>query len=179
MQKNTLSVLGVTEVRWMGEGGIRNHDYTVYYAGVGAERRIAIVVRKSIVKSVVKNIVCTDRIIAVKLYAELVSILIVQVYMPALEYEDDEVEELYDTIEEILEKDEKVETNTIIVGDWNSVVADKAHHNICGLYGLGRRNQRGQMLIDFCKRNRLVIKNTFFKKPKRRFYIWKTQGDQS
>jgi hypothetical protein len=98
-------VLGVTEVQWKGEGEIRSHDYTVYYAGAGAKRGIAIVVHKSIVKSVVKKIVCTDRIIAVKLKAELVCILTVQVYMPTLEYEDDSVDELYDITEEILEED--------------------------------------------------------------------------
>jgi hypothetical protein len=38
----------------------------------------------------------------------------VQVYKPTLEYGDDEVEELYNTIEEILEKDGKV-TNTITI----------------------------------------------------------------
>jgi hypothetical protein len=62
------------------------------------------------------------------------------------------LEELYDIIEEILEEDGKGETNTIIMGDWNSVVGYKAHHNTVGPYGLGRRNQRCQMLIDFCER---------------------------
>jgi exonuclease III len=127
------------------------------------------------VKSVVKKSVYSDRIIAVKLKAEPVSILIVQVYMPTSDYEDDEVEELYDIIEEILEEDGKGQTNTIIMGDWNSV----AHHNTVGPYKLGRRNQRGQMLIDFCERNRLVITNTWFKKPKRRLYTWKSPGDRS
>jgi len=46
------------------------------------------VVHKSVVKSVVK-IVGNDRIIALKLKAEPVSILIMQVYMPTSEYEDD------------------------------------------------------------------------------------------
>jgi hypothetical protein len=49
------------------------------------------------------------------------------------------------------------------MGDWNSVVGDKARHNTFGPHGLGRRNQRGLMLIDFCKRNGLVITNTWFK----------------
>jgi diphthamide synthase (EF-2-diphthine--ammonia ligase) len=39
------------------------------------------------------------------------------VYTPTSEYEDDEVEELYDIIEEILEEDGKGETNAIIMGD--------------------------------------------------------------
>jgi exonuclease III len=119
-----------------------------------------IVVHKRMVKSVVKKHVCSDRIIAVKLKAEVVGILIVQMYMPISEYEDDELEELYDIIEEILEVDRKGETNVIVMGDWNNVVEDKAHHNTVGPYGLGRRNQRGQTLIDFCERNGLVITNT-------------------
>ena len=39
--------------------------------------------------------------------ADPVSILIMQVYMPLSEYEDDGVEKLYDTVEEILEEDVK------------------------------------------------------------------------
>ena len=48
-----------------------------------------------------------------------------QVYMPPSGYEDDEAEKLYDTIEEILEKDGKGDTNRIILGDWNNVVGDE------------------------------------------------------
>jgi exonuclease III len=107
-------VLGVSEVRWKGQGEIRSRDYTVFYSGGDkAERGIAIIVHKSIVKSVVKKSVYSDRIIAVKLKAEPVSILTVQVYMPTSEYESDEVEELYDITEEILEEDGKGATNTI------------------------------------------------------------------
>jgi exonuclease III len=177
LQKNAVSVLGVSEVRWKGEGEIRSVIIQCIIAGVTAERGVAIVVHKSVVKSVVKKSVYSDRIIAVKLKAEPLSILIVQVYMPTLEYEDDKVEELCDIIEEILEEDGKGATNTIIMGDWNSVVGDKAHHTTVGTYGLGRRNQRGQMLIDFCERNGLA--NTWFKKPKRRLYTWKSPGDKS
>jgi exonuclease III len=80
MQKNAVSVLGVSEVQWKGQGEIRSGDYTVYYSGGdSAERGIAIVVHKSIVKSVVKKSVYSDRIIAVKLKAEPAIILIVQV----------------------------------------------------------------------------------------------------
>jgi nitrogen regulatory protein PII len=56
MQKNAVSVLGVTEVRWKGQGEIRSGDYTVYYSrGDRAERGVEIVVHKSVVKSVVKK----------------------------------------------------------------------------------------------------------------------------
>ena len=58
-------------------------------------------------------------------------------------------------IEDILEEDGKGETNTIIMGDWNSAVADKSCRNIVGPQGLGKRNQSGQMLVEFSDRKNL------------------------
>ena len=43
-------------------------------------------------RSVVKKIACNDRIIALKLKVEPVNILIMQVYMPSSENEDDDTE---------------------------------------------------------------------------------------
>ncbi|PNF31983.1 hypothetical protein B7P43_G06564 [Cryptotermes secundus] len=100
-----------------------------------------------------------------------------QVYMPTSEYEDDEVEKVYDTTEEILQEDGRGDTNSIILGDWNSIVGDESYQNIVRSHGLGRRNHRGQMLIDFCERHGLIVTNTWFKKPKRRLYTWKAPGD--
>jgi hypothetical protein len=49
MQKNEVSVLGVNEVRWKGQGEIRSGDYTVYYSGgEQAERDVAIVMHRDI-----------------------------------------------------------------------------------------------------------------------------------
>jgi len=54
----------------------------------------------------VVKIACNDRVIALKVQAE-------PVYTPTLEYGDDKVEKLYNTMEEILENDGKGVTNTI------------------------------------------------------------------
>jgi hypothetical protein len=48
-----------------------------YSGGEKSERGVAIVVHKSIVGSVVKKIVCNDKLIAVKLNAEPVNVLLV------------------------------------------------------------------------------------------------------
>ena len=82
-------------------------------------------------------------------------------------------------MEEILEEGGKVYTNNIVLGNWNSVVGDESYRNIVGSHGIGKRNQQGQMLIDFCERNGLIVTHTLFKKPKRRLYTWKTPGDWS
>ena len=135
MQKNEVSVLGVGEIRWKGHGEIRSGDYRVYYSGgERAEKVVATVVRKSIVRSGV-TIVYNDRIIAIKLQAEPINILMMQVYMLTSEHEDDEVEDLYDIFEEILEEDGKGDTNTTIMEDWNSVVGGESYKNNNGPHG--------------------------------------------
>jgi len=74
---------------------------------------------------------------------------------------------------------EKVTQRASYWGEWNSVVGDESYQNIVGSHELGRRNHRGQMLIDFCERNEMIVTNTWFKKPKRRLYTWKAPGDWS
>jgi exonuclease III len=92
--------------------------------GEKSERGVAIEVHKSKVGSVVKKIMCNDRLIAVELNAEPVNVFIVQVYMPPSDYEDD-VEELYDRSEDTLDEDGKGDTNTLIMGDRHSFFGQK------------------------------------------------------
>ena len=42
----------------------------------------------------------------------------------------------------------------------------------------GRKNERGERLIEFCKKNQLVATNTCFQQPKIRIYTWKIPGDR-
>ncbi|GFR91327.1 endonuclease-reverse transcriptase [Elysia marginata] len=44
----------------------------------------------------------------------------------------------------------------------------------CGIgpFGLGIRNERGDMLATFCQTNNLTVANTLFEQPKRRRYTW-------
>jgi exonuclease III len=155
-------------------------DKTMYYSGgERAENGVAMVVQKSVVIYVVKKIAYNDRRFAIKLEAEPKNILIMQLYIPTAEYEDYEMEKLYDISEEVLEEDGKGKTNTIIMGEWNSVVGDESYRNTVGPHGLGRKNHRGQILIDFCERNGLTVTNTWFRKPKRRLYTWKAPGGRS
>ena len=102
--------------------------------------------------------------------------ILVQVYMPTSDADDEEIEQMYEQIEEMIKK-EKATDQVIIMGDWNAVVGERREGDEIGDYGLGKRNERGQMLVDFCKMMKLVVTNTWFKHEKRRRYTWKRPGD--
>ena len=50
----------------------------------------------------------------------------------------------------------------IIQGDWNSVVDDSNDNwsNVVGRFVLGKSNQRGNLLLEFCTKHILMIVNT-------------------
>jgi hypothetical protein len=67
LHNNSAYVPGLSEVWWKGEGEIRSGDYTIYYSGgERGARRLAVIVHKGEVRSVIKKMVYSERIIAVK-----------------------------------------------------------------------------------------------------------------
>ncbi|KDR20788.1 Craniofacial development protein 2, partial [Zootermopsis nevadensis] len=179
---NNVCIVDVSEVRWRDQGDFESGSYHMYYSGgESAERGVTIVIQKWIKKRIIKVQACSDRLMYMKLNAEPVDILIMQVYMPTSDHDDEEVEIIYEKIEEIIRTEGRGKVQTIIMGDWNSVMGKGAENNIVGPHGLGIRNRRGNMMVDFCRRNGLVITNTWFKKHHRilRLYTWKSPGDRS
>ena len=71
----------------------------------------------------------------------------------------------------------KSEENIITLVDWNATVVEENEDCIVGRYGLGERNGRGDRLIEFCAKNKLVITNTLFRHHGRRRYTWKALGN--
>ena len=49
--------------------------------------------------------------------------------------------------------EEKGTEYVVLLGDWNAVVREGRGGGHVGAYGLGKRNERGQKLVDFCKLN--------------------------
>jgi hypothetical protein len=82
-------------LRWEGEDEIGSGDHKMYYSGgERVARRLAIIGHKGELRSVLKKIVCSDRIIAVKLKTWAIINLLLLMYVLTSEYEEEEVEEL-------------------------------------------------------------------------------------
>ena len=60
----------------------------------------------------------------------------------------------------------------------NAKVGNQETPGVTGIFGLGIQNEAGQMLIEFCQKNALVIANTLFQQHKRRLYTWLSPDGQ-
>ena len=56
------------------------------------------------------------------------------------------------------------------MGDKNAKVGSSTKGNIVGKFGLGEKNRRGERLIQFCEKNKLIICNTWFQYHVRKRY---------
>ena len=94
------------------------------------------------------------------------NILVIQVYAPTTNAKEDEVEQFYEDIQDLLELTPKKEV-LFIIGDWNTKVGSQELPGVTGKFDLGVQNEAGQRLTEFCQENTLVIANTLFQQHKR------------
>ena len=64
------------------------------------------------------------------------------------------------------------------IEDWNAKVGSQETPGVTGKFGLGVQNEAGQILIEFCQENTLVIANTLFQQHKRKLYTWTSPDGQ-
>lgn len=97
---------------------------------------------------------------------------IIHCYAPTSKSDDESIEKLYEDIEQA----RKLENTyyTIITGDFNAKIGEKQQHDseYIGNFGLGQRNDRGNMLVNFLNDQKLYCLNTFFKKQPQRKWTW-------
>ena len=109
--------------------------------------------------------------ISIRFQGKPLNITVIQVYAPTSNAEEAEVERFYEDLQHLLELTPKKDVLFIIV-DWNSKVGSQETSAVTGKFALGIQNEAGQILIEFCQENALVIANTLFQQHKRRLYTW-------
>ena len=115
--------------------------------------------------------------ISVCLQSKPFNITVIQVYAPASNTEETEVEQFYEDLQDLLELTPKKDV-LFIIGDWNAKVGSQETPGVTGKFSLGVQNKSGQRLIEFCQENALVIANTLFQQHKRRLYTWTSPDGQ-
>jgi hypothetical protein len=167
-------VIGLSEVKRIGEGRMDMNGYIFFYSG--KERRRGTV--GFIVNSKWKNNISafksySDRVISLEMKFTNGSLGLIQAYAPTSSSNEKEIEDFYDQLSIAINEMEK-NSWLIILGDFNAKIG-KSNGNeseVVGPFGLGERNDRGEMLLNFARSRELFISNTQFKKRLNRRWTW-------
>ena len=116
--------------------------------------------------------------ISVHFQGKPLSITEIQVCAPTMKAEEAEIEQLYEDLQDLLEKTPKKRCHFHCRGLEYKSRSQEIPGVTCE-FGLGVQNEAGQRLIEFCQENALVIANTLLQQHKRRLYTWTSSDGQS
>ena len=130
----------LSEVLLPGKGEIELDNCTSFYTGgVKDEKGVALVLRNYVFKQLT-NVECYSvRLVFVNVSEQPVDILLVQVYTPTTNHDDDEIEKLYEEISEILHQEGRGQVNAIVMVNFNSIGRGRSTDKVVGPIGLGKK----------------------------------------
>jgi len=174
LTKINYDILGLSEVRKMGEGLIKrsNGNYFYYYGTTKGYRGVGFYIKKEIMERVTKVKAISERICMLKIKVdEKIQLSVFQIYAPTLVAEEKEHTEFYNLLQETLEREK--EYYNVVMGDWNAKVGrSNWQSQIMGPFGSGSKNENGEKLIKFATTNNLKITGSYFKKKMSRRWTW-------
>ena len=114
-------IVGISELKWTRTGEFNSDDHYIYYCGQESLRRngVAIMVNKRVRNAVLRCNLKNNRMISVRFQGKPFHTIVIQVYAPTSNVEEDEVEWFYEDLQDLVELTPKNDV-LFIIGDWNA-----------------------------------------------------------
>ena len=172
MDRYNLQILGITETNWNGQVSFKTStNHTVLFSGSEEtySHGVTVILTRETSNTLISYSPISHRIMKVRIQAKPHNITFSQCYAPTSLASDDEIEAFYSSLQETMDsipnKDIKV-----VLGDLNAKVGRQLTNSaVCGKFGLGEQNARGEDLLEVCSSNNLFIANTMLQKQP---YTW-------
>ncbi|CAF4857757.1 unnamed protein product [Pieris macdunnoughi] len=172
LDKIKYDIIGLSEVKIEGIKIEQYRNYILMYRGdKSGSNGVGFIVNSNLKKNIIDFTTYSDRVVRLDIQCDTTVLNIIQAYAPIERAKEEAVERFYNQVTQALSNTGK---HVIILGDFNSKIGLPLpeEHKICGQYGYGERNERGERLLQFCYTNKFVISNTIFKKPQKRKWTW-------
>ena len=179
LQAVDIDVLGVCETRWTGNGKFNSDDFVMLYSGGKTHSNgVGIIIKKQFAESIIGCWAISDRVVVIKLKGTPVNINVIEAYAPTSSSSEADLETFYDDLDKAMSICKNLEIK-IVMGDFNAKICEGRQDLFVGPHGLGDRNERGDVLMEWCEEKELVITNTLFKQHKHRLFTWKSPDEQT
>ena len=169
MQKNNIIVLGLCEIRWPDSGQLTltSGEKILYSGQEGEDDRhtggVGIMLAKRAQEALIEWKPISPRIILARFRSKTRNVTFINCYAPTNVAEVETKADFYDELQKTL--DGRTRRDILIVtGDFNAKIGkdNTGRERIMGREGLGTMNENGEMFVDFCVFNDLVIGGSVF-----------------
>ena len=177
-----IDIAALSEVRFAEQGSLNEHGagYSLFWSGKGKEDR-----RLSGVGFMIKNSIASklpslpvghsDRLMSLRLpLHDNQFVTIISVYAPTLQADPGTKDAFYSDLREVVRKAEK-EDKVLIMGDFNARVGKNSDvwKDVLGKHGVGKCNDNGRLLLEFCSELGMTITNSLFQQKDRYKTTWR------
>ena len=167
MKKRGIDIMGISETHWTGqEKVVLQRGDTIIHSGREDDNHrggVGILMTRFASRSLMDWTPISERIITARFYSKHVKMTIVHVYAPTEDAEETVKDEFYERLQDVL-NNKKEHDMLVITGDMNAKVGEdnRGYEGIMGRHGIGRMNDNGERLCEFCDMNELIITGTWF-----------------
>uniref|UniRef100_A0A914URD9 Reverse transcriptase domain-containing protein n=1 Tax=Plectus sambesii TaxID=2011161 RepID=A0A914URD9_9BILA len=161
-----LDLLGVSEVRWKGNGEMTCDGKRILYSGNEDEhiRGVGLVLGKEAIRALIGWKPINDRIITARFASAHVRTTVIQVYAPTEQAGEAEKDDFYNVLQAVMDETPKHDLK-LVIGDMNAQFSIERHgfeKTIGPFASSARLTDNGERLVSFCEINDLCVGNTFF-----------------
>ena len=178
MTRRNIDIACIQETRWKGAKAREiGEGYTMFYHGYHTKRNgVAIVVGEKWRDNILEINIISDRLITAKLLIDTININIVSACAPQVGCTDEEKEEFWEKLEELIRSFS--EKDKIVIGvDLNGHIGrgNTGYEIWHGGFGHGEKNQEGDNILEFTQAYDLALGNSLFKK-REEYYVTYMSG---
>ena len=183
MEKFDWEVLGVAETHWVDTGEFTTQGYKSLCSSNDTTHRagVALILNRKAQHALLGYNPLSPRIITARFKMRTGAMTIIQAYAPNTADTEEKVDEFYDLLQVTINQSNSSDL-LVIMGDFNAKVGEDRSNweSVLGNYGLGKINDRGEKLLNFCAVNDMCICNTMFKQKKpSRQWMWESPDQKT
>lgn len=181
LENEKWDIIGLAEVRRSYEAiqERKSGNVILHSSGIRGNFGTGFFVNKKWAKNIKNFIPISERLALLEIEISGKSIFILQVHAPTTNYSDEVVNIFYNKmsteIDFIQTKLNRGDT-FLLIGDFNASIGQKrkGEDHIMGRNNYGKRNDRGENLVNFAGQHNLKIANTYFEQEKGNKWTWKS-----
>ena len=166
MQKYNIEILGISEMRWTGNGTMQSDGCQVLYSGGEKhEKGVGLILSERSKRALTDWQPISERIIQARFKSKHANCTVIQVYAPTNSATEEEKDSFYFELQGVIDETPRHDI-LFLMGDFNAKVGGSREgiEQAVGPHTTGGElNENGQRLVDLCLNNNLILAKSFFR----------------